>query len=83
MQIAFYHLLPCPERALFAQAMSAVPHTRHCPSCHKHICGVSQRDMSAVSHRRHVCYVTQQTCPLFDTTEMSAVCHSRHVGSVT
>ena len=30
-------------------------------------------DMSAVSHARHVCCVTQQTCLLCDTASMSAV----------
>ena len=40
-------------------------------------------DMSAVSHRRHVCCVTQQTCLLCHSADMSAVSHSRHVCCVT
>ena len=35
-------------------------------------------DMSAVSHSRHVCCVTLQTCALCHTADMSAVPHSRH-----
>ena len=40
-------------------------------------------DMSAVSHSRHVCCVTQQTCLRRHTADMSAVSHSRHVCWVT
>ena len=33
-----------------------------------------------VSHSRHVCCVTQQTCLLCDTADMSAVWQSRKMG---
>ena len=36
-------------------------------------------DMSAVSHSRHACCVTQQTCMLCHTADMSVASHSRHV----
>ena len=48
-----------------------------------------QGGISAVSHSRHVCYVTQQTCLqwpiclLRHTADMSAVSPSRHVCCVT
>ena len=35
-------------------------------------------DMSAASHSRHVCCVTQQPCLQCDTADMSAVSHNRH-----
>ena len=46
-------------------------------------CVASRRGMSAVSHSRHVCCVSQQTCLLCHTADMSAVSHSRHVCCVT
>ena len=39
--------------------------------------------MSAVSHSRHACCVTQQSCLLCHTANRSAVSHSRHVCSLT
>ena len=43
------------------------------------VCLTIQQASSAVSHSRHVCCVTQQTCLPRDTADMSAVPHSRHV----
>ena len=39
--------------------------------------------MSAVSHSRHVCRLTQQTCLLCHTADISVASHSRHVCCVT
>ena len=43
------------------------------------VCSVAQQTLSAVSHSRHVCCGTQQTCLPCDPADMSGVTHRRHV----
>ena len=71
------HLLPCPERALLAQATSAAQHSNHCLLCQAvEWLLLETTDMSAV---------TQQTYLLCHATDMPAVSHSdsKHVCFVT
>ena len=58
IHMALSHLRYCPERALLAP---------------DNVCFAAQRTSPAPSHSRHVCGLTEQTCPLRHADGMSAV----------
>ena len=70
-----FHLLTCPEYALLAQKMSAVPRSRQvCCSTQQTWLRCHTADMLFLCDTADsVCCVTQQTCLLCVATVMSAV----------